>query len=107
MMTLNRLKAGYLTISATASLAASYYFNYLFFFLRDRYGFGNRENLATAALHGAIYIVASWQAGRFAERRGFHTSLKIGLAGVVACLIASAVVTSAMLHVICLAAYTV
>jgi hypothetical protein len=68
---LDRLKAGYFTISATASLAASYYFNYLFFFLRDRYGFGNRENLAVAALHGAIYIVASWQAGRFAERRAF------------------------------------
>jgi predicted MFS family arabinose efflux permease len=104
---LDRLKAGYFTISATASLAASYYFNYLFFFLRDRYGFGNRENLAVAALHGAIYIVASWQAGRFAERRGFHTSLKIGLVGVVVCLAASVAVNSAVLHVLCLAAYTV
>ena len=56
-MPLHRLKAGYYLLTALASIASSYYFNYLFFFLRDRFGFGNRENLAMAALHGAIYIV--------------------------------------------------
>ena len=50
------------------SLATSYYFNYLFFFLRDRFGFENRGNLTVAAIHGGIYVFASVQGGRYAER---------------------------------------
>ena len=106
-MPLHRLKAGYYLLTALASIASSYYFNYLFFFLRDRFGFGNRENLAMAALHGAIYIVASWQAGRFAERRGFHTSLAVGFAGLSVCMAAGALVTTAWLHAVVIVCYTV
>ena len=47
-MSLSRLKAGYFFLTAAASVATAYYFNYLFFFLRDRYGFTNRGNLAMA-----------------------------------------------------------
>jgi predicted MFS family arabinose efflux permease len=106
-MLLPRLKAGYFFLTAAASVASSYYFNYLFFFLRDRYGFNNRDNLTVAAMHGAIYIVASWQAGRFAERRGFHTSLKVGFSGLVVVLTAGSFVDSVPLHVLVLATYTV
>jgi predicted MFS family arabinose efflux permease len=105
-ITLHRLKAGYLGMVAGASIATSYYFNYLFFFLHDRYGFGNRENLAVAALHGAIYIVASWQAGRFAERRGFHLSLKIGFTGLLGCMLAGSLVDQAWLELVILACYS-
>ncbi len=52
------------------TLATSYYFNYLFFFLRDRFGFGNRGNLWVSALSGFIYIFAAWQCGKFAARFG-------------------------------------
>jgi hypothetical protein len=46
------------------------YFNYLYFFFRDQFGFDNRHNLALAALIGLIYTLASWQAGKFAQRCG-------------------------------------
>jgi len=103
---LHRLKAGYYALTAIGAVASSYYFNYLFFFLHDRFGFGNRENLAAAALHGGIYIFASWQGGKFAERRGFHTSLKVGYAGLIACMVAGAIAPSAALQIAVLACYS-
>ena len=48
----HQLKPGYLVLAALATLGSSYFFGYLFFFLRDRFGFGDRENLAVAAMHG-------------------------------------------------------
>jgi predicted MFS family arabinose efflux permease len=101
------LKTGYYALTACGALATSYYFNYLFFFLRDRFGFDNRGNLAVAAIHGAIYVVASWQCGKFAERHGFHTSLKLGFAGLVACMAAGAVAPWAGMHLAIVAGYTV
>ena len=83
-----RVKNGYLALAASNQLASSYYFNYLFFHLRDRYGFRDRDNLAVAALYGALYIVAAWQGGRFAERRGPQTSLTYGFAGLAVCMAA-------------------
>src|SRR6185295_11805517 len=56
------------------------YNNYLFFHLRDAFGFGNRGNLLVAALIGFLYVPASWYGGRFAQRRGYFASLKTGLA---------------------------
>lgn len=103
---LHRLKAGYYLLTAFGAIASSYYFNYLFFFLRDQYGFGNRENLAVAALHGSIYVVMSWQAGRFAERRGFHTSLKVGFVGLTVCMLVGSLATRAVEHIALLACYT-
>ena len=85
-MTHRQLKLGYFALAALNTLATSYYFNYLFFFLRDQFGYGNRQNLWVSALHGFIYIFAAWQCGKFAERRGQLLSLKLGfvmLAGVV------------------------
>src|SRR5262245_56499164 len=106
-MSFGRLKAGYQVLTALGTLAASYYFNYLFFFLRDHFGFGNRQNLAVAALHGSIYIVSSWQCGKFAERRGAHTSLKVGFAGVALCMAAGALAGTVPLQLVVLACYTV
>ena len=49
-MTHRQLKAGYLVLAALNTLASSFFFNYLFFFLRDRFGFGDRQNLWVSAL---------------------------------------------------------
>ncbi len=87
-MTLRQLKFGYFTLTALNTLATSYFLNYLFFFLRDRFEFGNKGNLWVSALHGFIYIFSAWQCGRFAQRRGFLTSLKVGFAGLALCMIA-------------------
>jgi predicted MFS family arabinose efflux permease len=77
-MTHRQLKAGYFTLAGMNTLATSYYFNYLFFYLRDHFDFGNRENLWVTALSGFIYIFAAWQCGKFAARFGRVLSLKIG-----------------------------
>ena len=60
--------------------ATAYYFNYLFFYLRMEFGFGNRENLFLAALNGFIYIFGSWFGGKFAQRRGYFFALRLGFA---------------------------
>jgi predicted MFS family arabinose efflux permease len=66
------------TIEGLNSFATVIYFNYLYFFFRDQFGFDNKRNLALAALIGLIYTLASWQAGKFAQRFGNFTALKIG-----------------------------
>ncbi len=60
------------------SFATVIFFNYLYFYFRDQFGFDNKHNLALAALIGLIYMLASWQAGKFAQRCGNFTALKIG-----------------------------
>jgi predicted MFS family arabinose efflux permease len=101
------VKAGVYAVTSLSTIATFYHFSYLFFLLRDRYGFDNRMNLRVAALHGAVYVFAAWQGGRFAERRGSITSLKVGLAGLVACMTAGALVTSAAALLAVMVAYTV
>ena len=80
-MTQRQLKYGYFALAAMNTLAANFYFNYLFFFLRDHYGFGNRQNLWASALYGFVYIFSAWQCGKFAQRRGYILSLKVGFLG--------------------------
>lgn len=101
-----RLKTGYYALTAFGSLATSYYFNYLFFFLRDRFGFEDRGNLTVAAIHGGIYVFASVQGGRFAERHGLHRSLRIGFAGLVACMLVASVAPWVWLHLVVVVGYT-
>jgi MFS family permease len=92
-MTHRQLKAGYFTLAGLNTFASSYYFNYLFFFLRDHFGFGNRGNLWVTALSGLIYFVAAWQCGRFAAKFGRVLSLKIGFLSL-AIVVAAAGLTS-------------
>ena len=90
-MTHRQLKAGYFTLAGMNTLATSYYFNYLFFFLRDHFGFGNCGNLWVTALSGFIYIFAAWQCGKFAARFGRRLSLKLGFISLCAVMVASAI----------------
>src|SRR5688572_20711192 len=82
------LKIGCFVLTWLNIYAVAYYFNYLFFHLREEFGFGNRENLLFATLNGLIYIPASWFGGKFAQRRGSFTALKVGLGGMVLALTA-------------------
>lgn len=67
-------------------LGALYFSSYVFFLLRDRFGFGNLGNLSVSAMGGLVYMVAAWQGGRFAQRFGYFTSLKTGFGAMAACL---------------------
>jgi len=66
------------TIGGLNSFATILYFNYLYFFMRDRFEFGDRRNLLLAAWLGLTYTFAAWQAGKFAHRFGYFNALKIG-----------------------------
>jgi len=58
--------------------AAIYYSNFLFFHLRRTFGFSEAGNLLTAALGGLVYIFASWQGGKLAQRYGCVRTLYAG-----------------------------
>ena len=58
-----RLKTGYFVLEGLNSFATVYYFYYFYFFMQTAFGFGNKANLALAALNGAVYAVMAWQGG--------------------------------------------
>ncbi len=71
-------KVACFTLGGMSSFAVSFYFYYFYFFMQDQFGFSGKDNLALAALNGFIYVFASWQAGRFAQRHGYFNALKLG-----------------------------
>ena len=80
-MSLRQVKTGYFVLEGLNAFAASYFFNFFFFYLRDQFGFGQRANLLVAALHGLVYMAFALWAGRFAQRRGYFAALRVGFAG--------------------------
>ena len=66
------------TIEGLNSFGTVLYFTYLYFLLRDKFGFTDKANLAVAALLGFCYALSSWQAGRLARRWGYLNALKLG-----------------------------
>lgn len=102
-----QLKFGYFTLEAINSFAATFFLFYLFFLMRDEFGFTSRNNLLLTAAHGLVYIFASWQGGRFAQRFGYFAALKLGFAGMAVALGLGFVGTSAVMQVLALALWTV
>ena len=102
------LKKYYFLLAALNTLATTWYSNYLFFFLRDSFGYGNRQNLWVSALYGLIYIPAAVQCGKFAQRRGFITSLKVGFGGLTLAMVVGALLKGSIAgNVFALIGYTV
>lgn len=83
------------TIEGLNSFGTVLYFTYLYFLLHDRFGFADKANLAVAALLGFCYALASWQAGRLAQRWGYLAALKAGLGAMAGGLLAGAQLHSA------------
>src|SRR5215468_9271147 len=73
-----KLKTWYFILEGLNSFATVYYCYYLYFYMAKVFGFGNRANLSLAALNGFICIFAAWWGGKFAQRFGNFTALKIG-----------------------------
>jgi predicted MFS family arabinose efflux permease len=88
-----KLHAAYYVIEGMNSFATVIFFNYLYFYFRDQFGFDNKHNLMLAALIGLIYAIASWQAGKFAHRCGNFLALKIGFV-----MLAGGLLAGAQLH---------
>ncbi|HXS69903.1 MAG TPA: MFS transporter [Candidatus Polarisedimenticolia bacterium] len=100
-------KGFYFVLAALNTLATTWYSNYLFFFLRDRFGFGNRENLWVSALYGFVYVFAAWQCGKFAQRRGFLTSLKVGFSGLAIMMVIGGLMDAKLGVLLTLVGYTI
>lgn len=77
-MTPRSLKTGYFFLEGLNSASTTYYFYWLYFFMEKAFGFGNQANLELAAMTGLICVVAAWQGGKFAQRFGYFTALKLG-----------------------------
>lgn len=60
--------------------------------MEKAFGFGNRANLSLAALNGFICIFAAWWGGKFAQRFGNFTALKLGFFTMMAALTAGLLV---------------
>ena len=102
------LKKYYFVLAGLNTLATTWYSNYIFFFLRDNFGYGNRQNLWVSALYGLIYIPAAVQCGKFTQRRGFVTSLKVGYGGLTLAMIFGAVLKGSIAgNLAALVGYTV
>jgi predicted MFS family arabinose efflux permease len=81
-------------IEGLNSFATVLYFNYLYFFMQARFGFGDKRNLPLAALLGFIYVFAAWQGGRIAHRLGYFLTLKLGFVVMLAGLFAGLLLDS-------------
>lgn len=78
-------KIGVFTIEALNALPLSIYFMYLFFYMKERHGFGGMENLLLGGYGGFVYMVSAALAGRFAPRFGYLNVMAISFAAM--CLI--------------------
>jgi len=71
--------------------------------MEQAYGYGNRSNLMLAALNGAIYALVVWWAGKFAQRLGYFTALKLGFVIMFGSMLAGVWVHSAAGHILVMA----
>ena len=98
-----RLKTGCFVLEGLNSFATTYYFYYFYFFMQTVFGFGNQANLALAALNGAVYAIMAWQGGKFAQRFGYFTALKVGFVIMMGALAVGSQLHSAHGHIIVMA----
>ena len=100
-MTYSQRKTWYFLFEGLTAFGSAFHASYLFFLLRDDFGFGNRDNLLVCAFNGLIYLIGSWQAGRFAQRFGCHKSLQVSFIGVSVCLLAGLLCPQAWAKLTC------
>ena len=69
------------TLEGINSFAATFYLYYLFWLMQREHGFTNRGNLFLTAVHGCVYMFASWLGGRLIHRLGYFKALRLGFGG--------------------------
>jgi predicted MFS family arabinose efflux permease len=106
MTSRQKIKFFCFTLEGLNSFATVLYFNYLYFFMRDRFGFDNKHNLALAAFLGFVYTISAWQAGKFAQRRGYFLALKVGFSIMAVSLVAGLFLTFALGEILAAACVT-
>lgn len=82
-----RVRTTAFVLEGLNSLATTWYFYYVFFFLAARFGFGPRENLLFGIAHGAVYMFGSYCGGRLGQRRGYLGTVRLGFVGLFVALV--------------------
>lgn len=80
-----RVKTGAFVLEGLNSISTTFYFYFVYWFLKEEFGFGSRENLLWAVGQGVVYVFASLQGGRYGQRQGYLKALKLGFAGMSVC----------------------
>jgi MFS family permease len=99
-------KAGIFAVEALNAFATSYFGTYIYFFTQHSHGFGKVSNLALSAAGGFIYIGGSWLGGRFAQKHGYFTALRLGFIILAAGLAWGGLFPSALAHVLTMLIWT-
>jgi predicted MFS family arabinose efflux permease len=93
-MTPRQLKIGYFFLEGLNSLGTTYFLYYLYFYMHARFGFTNATNLRLSALIGFVYMAAASFGGRYAQRAGPFSALRIGFGVMAAMLVCGAFQTT-------------
>jgi len=93
-ITPRRLKPYYLVLVGLNAIAVALYYNYLFFFMQMRFGFGDLENLGVSALNGLLYTFTAWQGGRLGQRWGYLQAVTVGIVIMTGALVLGAVLAA-------------
>jgi MFS family permease len=101
------LKAALFALVGMNSMATTYFFYYLYFYTQARLGFGELRNLLLAALLGFAYAGGSFAGGRFAQKSGYLFSVRVGLAVMIAAILAASQVEFYPVVVVLAAAATI
>jgi MFS family permease len=89
------------------AFATAYYFNYLMFLLQKEYHFDNKQNLAVGAVHGLIYVLASWLGGKIGQKAGYFTIMRVGFIGMALSVGLGGLFPSIILQLVALALWTI
>lgn len=94
-------------LEALNAFATAYYFNYLMFLLQQEYQFDNKQNLAVGAVHGLIYVVASWLGGKVGQKAGYFTLMRVGFLGMALSIAVGGFFPSVMMQLVALTGWTI
>jgi predicted MFS family arabinose efflux permease len=83
-----------------------YYSNFLFFYMKSHYQFGELQNLLLAALYGFVYIIFAWLGGKFSQRYGGILCMAIGFAGMGASLFSGLFISLLFVQIVVFAVWT-
>ncbi len=79
-VTTRNLKCACFVLEGLNSLSTTFFFYYLYFYAEERFNFGAMQNLLLAALLGGVYIFGAFFGGRFAQKFGYFTAIRAGVA---------------------------
>jgi MFS family permease len=98
-VTSRNLKGACFALEALNGLATTYFFYYLYFYTEEEFHFGAMQNFLLAALLGCVYAVFAFLGGRFAQKFGYFTAIRCGVALMIVAFLACSLTGSSWLAV--------